>query len=135
MVISLTMSAEDNILALNASAPISPLIPATPTDEDGTSLQIRSLSGSAASVARPSLTKCNTCGTIYLGSTLSGPDKDALTKCVCSMYRTHFLGSARTAAAQHAPLNLLVLRARESGTGDNGSGSKGISGAANKIIN
>ena len=90
--ISLTMSAEDNILALNASAPISPLIPATPTDEDGTSLQIRSLSGSAASVARPSLTKCNTCGTIYLVSTLSDPDKDTLIKCVCGMYRTHFLG-------------------------------------------
>ena len=85
-------------------------------------------------MARPSLIKRNTCGTIYLVSTLSDPDKDALIKCVCGMYRTHFLGSVRTDAA-HAPLNSLVSRARESGTGDNGSGSKGISGAANKIIN
>ena len=132
--ISLATSAEDDVLTLNASAPTSPLAPATLTNEDGTSSPIRSLSDPAASVARPSLTKRNTCGTIYLVSTLSDPDKDALIKCVCGMYRTHFLGSARTAAA-HAPLNSLVLRARESGTGNNGSGSKGISGAANKIIN
>jgi len=125
---------EDDVLALNAPALISPLTPATPTNKDGTSSPIRSLSGPAASVARPSLTKRNTCGTIYLGSTLSDPDKDALIKCVCGMYRTHLLGSARTDAA-HAPLNSLVSRARESGTGNNGSGSKGVSVAANKIEN
>ena len=89
-------------------------------------MPIRSLSDPAARVARPSLTKRNTCGTIYIVSTLSGPNKDALIKCVCGMYRAHFMGSARTAGA-HTPLNLLVLRARESGRGDNGSGSKGIS--------
>ena len=132
--ILLATSAEDDVLALNASAPISPLTSATPTNEDGTSSPTRSLSDTLASVARPSLTKRNTCGTIYLVSTLSDPDKDALIKCVCGMYRTHLMGSSRTDAA-HAPLNSLVSRARESGTGDNGSGSKGVSVAANKIEN
>lgn len=46
-------------------------------------------------IARPPLvTKRNTCGTIYVGSTLSAPDKDALIRCVCGVYRAHLLQSA-----------------------------------------
>ena len=44
-------------------------------------------------LTKPSLTltKRNTCGTIYLGSTLSAPDKEALIKCVCGVFRAHLL--------------------------------------------
>jgi len=42
----------------------------------------------------PLVTKRNTCGTIYVGSTLSAPDKDALIRCVCGVYRAHLLQSA-----------------------------------------
>lgn len=51
-------------------------------------------------LAKPSLTKRNTCGTIYLGSTLSSPDKDALIKCVCGVYRAHLL-QANTSESSH----------------------------------
>lgn len=35
----------------------------------------------------------NTCGTIYVGSTMSMPDVDATIKCVCGVYRAHILQS------------------------------------------
>uniref|UniRef100_A0A7S2EB28 WW domain-containing protein n=1 Tax=Ditylum brightwellii TaxID=49249 RepID=A0A7S2EB28_9STRA len=47
------------------------------------------------SLPKPSLTKRNTCGTIYIGSTMSAPDKDATIKCVCGVYRAHMLQSVR----------------------------------------
>jgi hypothetical protein len=47
----------------------------------------------SADVVKPHLVKRNTCGTIYLGSTLSSPDKDALIKCVCGVFRAHLLQS------------------------------------------
>ena len=97
LAISLATSAEDDFVAHDASsAPISPLTPADNEDEPAPA---RSLSGPASSVAKPGLTKRNTCGTIYLGSTLSAPDKDALIKCVCGVYRAHLLGSVRTTGA------------------------------------
>lgn len=34
---------------------------------------------------------------IYLGSTLSAPDKDALIKCVCGVYRAHLVQAERSA--------------------------------------
>ena len=80
-------------------APSSPL---TPNDDDEEEeqdnlQQTRSSSSPAsASVSKPSLTKRNTCGTIYLGSTLSAPDKDALIKCVCGVYRAHLLQAERS---------------------------------------
>jgi hypothetical protein len=51
-----------------------------------------SLSYSVA-VIKPSLAKRNTCGTVYLGSMLWAPDKDALIKCVCRVFCTHMLPS------------------------------------------
>ena len=51
-------------------------------------------------ISRPPLvTKRNTCGTIYVGSTLSAPDKDALIRCVCGVYRAHLLQSASKQAS------------------------------------
>jgi hypothetical protein len=54
------------------------------------------VTGPSCELAKPNLTKRNTCGTIYLGSTLSTPDKDALIKCVCGVYRAHLLQSSNT---------------------------------------
>jgi len=42
---------------------------------------------------KPVLKKRNTCGTIYLKTTMSDPDKDATIKCVCGVFRTHILSS------------------------------------------
>jgi len=80
-------------------APSSPLTPNDDDEEDEQDnlQQTRSSSSPAsASVSKPSLTKRNTCGTIYLGSTLSAPDKDALIKCVCGVYRAHLLQAERS---------------------------------------
>jgi hypothetical protein len=35
----------------------------------------------------------NTCGTLYVKSTMSAPDKDATIQCMCAVYRTHILQS------------------------------------------
>lgn len=37
----------------------------------------------------------NTCGTIYVGSTMSAPDCDATIQCVCGVFRAHILQAAR----------------------------------------
>jgi hypothetical protein len=79
--------------------------PATLDGNDPSSPPMRSTAGSpgseasasstiSATVAKPSLAKRNTCGTIYLGSTLSAPDSDALIKCVCGVFRAHMLQGA-----------------------------------------
>lgn len=39
--------------------------------------------------------RSNTCSTMYVGSTMSQPDKDATIKCVCGVYRAHILQTAR----------------------------------------
>mmetsp|Transcript_26548 Transcript_26548/g.30869 ORF Transcript_26548/g.30869 Transcript_26548/m.30869 type:complete len:664 (-) Transcript_26548:205-2196(-) len=46
-------------------------------------------------IPRPSLTKRNTCGTMYVMSTMSDPDKDAAIKCVCGLYRAHIIQSTK----------------------------------------
>lgn len=51
--------------------------------------------GQLKSLAKPNLAKRNTCGTMYVGSTMSAPDKDATIKCICGVYRAHMLQSAR----------------------------------------
>ena len=35
----------------------------------------------------------NTCGTLYVGSTMAAPDKDGTIKCVCAVFRAHILQS------------------------------------------
>lgn len=42
---------------------------------------------------RPEIKRRNTCGTLYVGTTMSAPDKDATIKCVCGVIRTHILSS------------------------------------------
>lgn len=37
----------------------------------------------------------NTCGTLYIGTTMSAPDKEATIKCVCAVYRAHILQSIK----------------------------------------
>jgi len=93
----LTHESEGLNVSLNTSAGIlmAPTSPLTPNDHED-ALPLRSLSSPAnvaSGMAKPNLTKRNTCGTIYLGSTLSAPDKDALIKCVCGVYRAHLLQS------------------------------------------
>jgi len=44
-------------------------------------------------VKRPDVKRRNTCGTIYVSTTMSAPDKDATIKCVCGVFRTHILTS------------------------------------------
>jgi len=107
----LTQDSEGMNICLDESVPTSPLTPNDTDDDDDplTPSQVRSSMGSPdgrvcattsdavpattayATVAKPSLTKRNTCGTIYLGSTLSAPDKEALIKCVCGVFRAHLL--------------------------------------------
>lgn len=43
--------------------------------------------------SKPKLQKRNTCGTIYLKTTMSAPDKDATIKCVCGVFRTHIISA------------------------------------------
>lgn len=81
--------------------------PFSPTSEESTTLSTTSSFGSPGQstnprreLSRPSLvTKRNTCGTIYVGTTLSAPDKDAMIKCVCGVFRAHLLQSSAAAAA------------------------------------
>jgi len=40
------------------------------------------------------LTRHNTCGTMYVKSTMSQPDTDATIKCVCGVYRAHIVASS-----------------------------------------
>jgi len=103
----------------------SPRDPITPVSKDGndddasSSTPMTSSPGSEASfvsssisaaVAKPSLAKRNTCGTIYLGSTLSAPDKDALIKCVCGVFRAHMLMGAELRGSHGLlPLDLPAL--------------------------
>lgn len=44
---------------------------------------------------RPNLVRRNTCGTLYVGTTMSAPDKDATIKCVCGVFRAHILQCER----------------------------------------
>mmetsp|Transcript_15230 Transcript_15230/g.30752 ORF Transcript_15230/g.30752 Transcript_15230/m.30752 type:complete len:714 (-) Transcript_15230:637-2778(-) len=46
------------------------------------------------SIPKPTLQQRNTCGTLYVSSTMSDPDKDATIKCVCGIYRAHILQAA-----------------------------------------
>jgi len=46
------------------------------------------------SIPRPTLQQRNTCGTLYVSSTMSDPDKDATIKCVCGIYRAHIVQAA-----------------------------------------
>jgi len=93
-----------NVSLLNATAstavPITPTSPLTPMSQDDSDLNTRTMSSPNSiateirardDLAKPNLQKRNTCSTIYLGSTLSAPDKDALIKCVCGVFRAHLL--------------------------------------------
>eukprot|EP00569_Conticribra_weissflogii_P002615 CAMPEP_0171332070 /NCGR_PEP_ID=MMETSP0878-20121228/3144_1 /TAXON_ID=67004 /ORGANISM="Thalassiosira weissflogii, Strain CCMP1336" /LENGTH=835 /DNA_ID=CAMNT_0011832767 /DNA_START=362 /DNA_END=2869 /DNA_ORIENTATION=- len=107
--------------SMDISSPSSPLTPATPVGneliipndhsmEDAsadspisakTSPCVRPLNASPRSdMTKPNLAKRNTCGTIYLSTTLSAPDKDALIKCVCGVFRAHLLQSSADAEFQ-----------------------------------
>eukprot|EP00559_Dactyliosolen_fragilissimus_P002304 CAMPEP_0184860284 /NCGR_PEP_ID=MMETSP0580-20130426/5199_1 /TAXON_ID=1118495 /ORGANISM="Dactyliosolen fragilissimus" /LENGTH=487 /DNA_ID=CAMNT_0027357331 /DNA_START=35 /DNA_END=1498 /DNA_ORIENTATION=- len=48
-----------------------------------------------SSLPKPKLIKRNTCGTMYVNSTMSAPDKDAMIRCVCGIYRTHIVQTER----------------------------------------
>jgi hypothetical protein len=41
----------------------------------------------------PQVKRRNTCNTMYVGTTMSAPDKDATIKCICGVYRSHILSS------------------------------------------
>mmetsp|Transcript_24569 Transcript_24569/g.57654 ORF Transcript_24569/g.57654 Transcript_24569/m.57654 type:complete len:792 (+) Transcript_24569:504-2879(+) len=44
-----------------------------------------------SNLERPKPSRRNTCGTIYVGSTMAAPDVDATIKCVCGVVRAHIL--------------------------------------------
>jgi len=52
-----------------------------------------SQSNTSPKIPKPNLAKRNTCGTMYVASTMAAPDKDAAIKCVCGVYRTHIIHS------------------------------------------
>jgi len=41
----------------------------------------------------PTVQRRNTCGTMYIRTTMSAPDKDATIRCVCGVYRSHIISS------------------------------------------
>eukprot|EP00522_Entomoneis_paludosa_P005667 CAMPEP_0172455718 /NCGR_PEP_ID=MMETSP1065-20121228/12209_1 /TAXON_ID=265537 /ORGANISM="Amphiprora paludosa, Strain CCMP125" /LENGTH=950 /DNA_ID=CAMNT_0013208187 /DNA_START=298 /DNA_END=3150 /DNA_ORIENTATION=- len=47
----------------------------------------------SSAIARPKVSRRNTCSTIYVGSTMAAPDVDATIKCVCGVVRAHILQS------------------------------------------
>ena len=55
---------------------------------------LESITTKSNTMEKPSILRRNTCGTLYVGSTLSAPDKDATIKCVCAVYRAHILQSS-----------------------------------------
>lgn len=69
----------------------SPSSTSSPGSERSASSSSSSSSSINTNIVKPNLTKRNSCSTIYLGSTLSTPDKDALIKCVCGVFRAHML--------------------------------------------
>jgi len=46
-------------------------------------------------IQKPSFDRRNTCGTIYVKSTMAAPDIYSTIKCVCAVYRAHLLQSVR----------------------------------------
>jgi len=44
---------------------------------------------------KPPLMKRNTCGTIYVRTTMSAPDKHATIKCICGVFRAHIVSSQK----------------------------------------
>lgn len=48
--------------------------------------------------------KRNTCGTIYVRTTMSAPDKHATIKCICGVFRAHIVSSEKE-SAMYDPLN------------------------------
>ncbi|KAL7536074.1 hypothetical protein ACHAXR_009846 [Thalassiosira sp. AJA248-18] len=107
--ISLTGSSDLSGMSVVPITPASPMTPEeesvgsvndTPTERSYSSPTAASTVASSSTIAKPNLvTKRNTCGTIYLGSTLSAPDKDALIKCVCGVYRAHLLQAESSSAS------------------------------------
>jgi len=47
------------------------------------------------SIPKPSFDRRNTCGTVYVKSTMADPDICSTIKCVCAVYRAHLLQSFR----------------------------------------
>ena len=43
----------------------------------------------------------NTCGTMYLSSTIAAPDKDGLIKCVCGVYRAHIVQASQESSFEN----------------------------------
>lgn len=62
-----------------------------------------SLKSSAKSLPRPNLSKRNSCGTMYVGSTMAAPDKDAAIRCVCGVFRTHIIQSTSDNSSTYRP--------------------------------
>lgn len=107
---NVSSNGEDDLSERAFSSPASvltePTSPASAAARQGRS--------SNSGIAKPNLvTKRNTCGTIYLGSTLSAPDKDALIKCVCGVFRAHLLQAESTSdvitvSSHHANNNVMM---------------------------
>lgn len=51
---------------------------------------------STVTATKPTIQRRNTCGTLYVGSTMSAPDVEATIKCICGVYRAHILISSET---------------------------------------
>ncbi|VEU38997.1 unnamed protein product [Pseudo-nitzschia multistriata] len=66
--------------------------PATPRNEK-VARMVKNSSRSAADILHPTVQRRNTCGTMYIKTTMSAPDIDATIKCVCGVYRSHILSS------------------------------------------
>lgn len=71
-------------------------VPNKTTRNKSISFEYSSTNKKLKDVAKPVLTKNSTCGTMYVGPTMSAPDIDATINCVCALYREHLLRSART---------------------------------------
>jgi len=61
-----------------------------------------------ASKGKPSLMKRNTCGTIYVRTTMSAPDKHATIKCICGVFRAHIVSSQKEESDRGTTYNSVI---------------------------
>jgi hypothetical protein len=90
-----------SVMSMFTILPMTPISNDSSNDGAYSSLLISSTGSKASAslsysvpVIKPSLDKRNICGTVYLGSMLWAPNKDALIKCVCGVFCAHMFTSA-----------------------------------------
>jgi len=92
-----TVSSEEEkeraIAEVERVAHVMALLDLSPSSTESIESRNESVARPSHKLNKPMLRKRNTCSTIYVGSTMSAPDKDATIKCICGVFRAHLLQS------------------------------------------